>query len=138
LRLGLTCVRAFEIISKGVLDEVEAQIIGGVVHLLGMGGMAALAPVEMGGMVVLLLAVAEIGGTAPLPPLVEMIEVGEEGARLREVLGTLQSLDGRTRQADLVQVRVHAEIPTVMMVCLILAMVFFFPTINLMLFNLLN
>ena len=116
-----------------MLDKVETEIIGGVAHLLGTAGTAGTVGTvgrplaEMGGMVV--------------HPLVETMEVGEEGGRLHAALGTPQSLDGRTHQrgqTDLVRVQVHAEIPTVTKVRLTRAMVFCYPTVNLMLFILLN
>lgn len=124
--LGLTCVRAFGTISRGVLDKVEAEIIGGVVHLPGMAVMVVvvLPLAAIGGMAVLPLA--EMVGMA-VPPLVETTEVGEEGARLHAALGTLQSPDGRTLQrgqTDLVRVQAHATIPTVTKVRLIRAMDF--------------
>jgi hypothetical protein len=83
LRLGLTCVRAFETISKGIWDKVEVGIIDGVVHLLGTAGTVGMAA----------LPLAEMGGVAVLP-LMETTEVEEEGARLHAALGKLQYLDG--------------------------------------------
>ena len=128
-RLGLTRLRAFGGISKGMPDKVEVGIMGRVVCLLvGMAVAVAVAlhPAEMAGMLVLLAGgtagvVALVVGTVALP-LVEMKEAGEEGAHLREPRGTPQSLDGRTLQQGRTEpllAQVLDEILTVMTVCLI-------------------
>ena len=106
-RLGLTCVRAFGNISRGMLGEMEAETTGGAVRLLvGMVGMVALPLV----------------GTTAHPP-VEMTEVGEEGARPPEALEMLP-LDSRTPQRGQTEpflAQVQDEIPTVTTVRLICA-----------------
>ena len=106
-RLGLTCVRAFGNISRGMLGEMEAETTGGAVHLLvGMVGTVALPLV----------------GTMA-HPLVEMTEVGEEAARLPEAR-EMPPLDGRTPQRGQTEpflAQVQDEIPTVTTVRLICA-----------------
>ena len=96
------------VLLVGMVALVEAEIMGRVVLLLV--GMVALVEAEITGEAALLLVgmaalvEAEITGRAVIPLagvvvlLVETTEVAEEGLRQRETLRMLQSLDGQTLQ----------------------------------------
>jgi hypothetical protein len=147
----------FEDISKGMVDQMEVEIMGRAVLLLV--GMVALVEAEITGRAALLLVgtvalvEAEIIGEAVLLLvgmealveaeiiigradilLVKMTGVAEEGLRQRGTLRMLQSPDGRKLQQGLAEpllALVKDEVPTAMMVRLIRAVIISFRLLTL-------